>query len=76
LNGHACHPTTTRVELHKNAVCARAQYNEAFLKQQDKVALDFVLEFAERFSNQGRVDWVKLVEHNSGNFELSDFSAQ
>ncbi len=55
----------------------RAQeHNEAFLKQQDKVALDFVLEFAARFSDQGRVDWVKLVEHNSGNFDPNDFSVQ
>ena len=55
----------------------RAQeHNEAFLKQPDKVALDFVLEFAARFSDQGRVDWVKLVEHNSGNFDPNDFSVQ
>ncbi len=55
----------------------RAQeHNEAFLQQQDKIAFDFVLEFAERFSTEGRVNWVKLVEYNSGNFDPDDFSGQ
>lgn len=47
------------------------QHTEAFAAEKFKVAEKFTREFAERFCDpSGIIDWVKLVEWNSGNFDL------
>lgn len=50
------------------------EHNEAFLQQKDQVINRFTGEFINRFCDErGAIDWVKLVEFNSGNFDLYKF---
>jgi hypothetical protein len=51
------------------------EHNEAFLKQKSKVANLFTKAFIDEFcDSSGAIDWVKLVEFNSGNFDLTDLA--
>lgn len=45
------------------------EHNQAFSKRLDNVINIFTQEFMERFCNNGDIDWVKLVQFNSSNFE-------
>ena len=51
------------------------EYNESFLTEKDMVVGRFAQQFADRFCNRsnGSIDWTKLVEANSGNFDLDKF---
>lgn len=47
------------------------EHNEAFLVEKGKVTNRFTKQFIEKFCDEsGAIDWVKLVEFNSGNFDL------
>jgi hypothetical protein len=47
------------------------QHNDAFLEQKAAVVNRFTREFCEQFCDRrGAIDWVKLVEFNSGNLDL------
>jgi hypothetical protein len=53
------------------------EHNDAFIIKRDGVINNFATEFGQRFCcNDGTIDWVKLVEYNSGNFDPNDFSTQ
>lgn len=46
------------------------EHNESFLAERNKVINRFTLEFIQRFCDpSGAIDWVKLVEFNSGNYK-------
>ena len=47
------------------------QHNNAFLKQKDKVVNLFTQQFLDEFCEEGAINWKKLVEFNSGNFDLN-----
>ncbi|MCD4671590.1 MAG: cytosolic protein [Anaerolineaceae bacterium] len=50
------------------------EHNDAFLVQKNQLVNRFTREFLLRFCNEnGAIDWVKLVEYNSGNFDLDKF---
>ncbi len=50
------------------------QHNDAFNEEKSKVANRFTRVFIEGFCDEtGAIDWVKLVEWNSGNFDLDKF---
>ena len=50
------------------------EHNEAFVKERSRVENRFTKEFIDRFcSDDGSIDWVELVEFNSGNYDLDDF---
>ena len=50
------------------------QHNEAFLKEKSRVVNRFTKLFIDRFCDDtGAIDWVKLVEFNSGNYDLDKF---
>ena len=50
-------------------------HNEAFEQEQGKVVNRFTREFIDRFcAPTGAIDWPKLVEFNSGNYDLEDVS--
>ncbi|NOY99052.1 MAG: cytosolic protein, partial [Chloroflexi bacterium] len=50
------------------------EHNEAFLNRKARVTNRFTKEFIDRFcDNDGAIDWVRLVEFNSGNFDLDNF---
>ena len=47
------------------------QHNEAFLEGKSRVTNLFTKQFIGRFCDDtGATDWVKLVEFNSGNYDL------
>lgn len=47
------------------------EHNETFLEEKGKVANRFTKQFIDKFCDEsGAIDWVKLVEFNSGNFDL------
>ena len=48
------------------------QHNEAFEIEQGKVINRFSLEFMKRFCVDGAIEWPRLVEFNSGNYDLGD----
>ncbi|MBN1581418.1 MAG: hypothetical protein JXA89_12015 [Anaerolineae bacterium] len=49
-------------------------HNETFCTERDKVVNRFTGQFIERFCiKDGAIDWVKLVEFNSGNYDLDRF---
>jgi hypothetical protein len=51
------------------------EHNEAFYDGKSKLENKFTKEFIEVFCNSdGSIDWVKLVEFNSGNFDLVEKS--
>jgi len=50
------------------------QHNEIFLKEQSSVINRFTKQFIDKFCDDtGAIDWVKLVEFNSGNYDLDKF---
>ncbi len=50
------------------------EHNETFFQQKDQVTNRFTGEFINRFcDDRGAIDWVKLVEFNSGNYDLDKF---
>lgn len=50
------------------------QHNEAFLKGKSRVINRFTKLFIDRFCDDtGDIDWVQLVEFNSGNYDLDKF---
>jgi hypothetical protein len=50
------------------------EHNEAFLVEKNKVINRFTKMFIDMFcDDSGAIDWVKLVEFNSGNFDLDAF---
>ena len=50
------------------------QHNDAFHKEKASVVNRFTKEFIDRFCDDtGAIDWVKLVEFNSGNYDLDKF---
>ena len=53
------------------------EHNDAFIVKRNGVINNFAMEFGHRFCcDDGTIDWVKLVEYNSGNFDPNDFSVQ
>jgi hypothetical protein len=47
-------------------------HNEAFDRERSKVINRFTREFVERFCDaSGAIDWARLVEYNSGNYDLN-----
>jgi len=50
------------------------EHNEAFSMERSKVMNRFTRLFVERFcDSSGAIDWAKLVEFNSGNYDLEKF---
>jgi len=47
------------------------QHNEAFLDQKSEVVNLFTQQFLDEFCEEGAINWRKLVEFNSGNFDLN-----
>ncbi|MFQ5578272.1 MAG: PmeII family type II restriction endonuclease [Anaerolineae bacterium] len=48
------------------------QHNDAFYHEKGKVVNRFTKEFIDNFCDgAGSIDWVRLVEWNSGNFDLN-----
>lgn len=53
------------------------EHNEAFEKARHRVTNWFTKQFIDRFCDDfGMIDWVKLVEFNSGNLDLDSFVPQ
>ena len=49
-------------------------HNETYIQQKAQVHNRFTKQFIEQFCDgRGEIDWVKLVEFNSGNFDLDRF---
>ena len=46
------------------------KHNDKFLEQKSKLINSFTEEFLKDFCVDGQIDWVKVVEFNSGNFDL------
>ncbi len=52
------------------------QHNDTFSDEKARVTNQFTREFIDSFCDEtGAVDWAKLVEWNSGNFDLDKFMA-
>jgi len=50
------------------------EHNDAFYEEKTRVVNRFTREFIDRFCDDtGAIDWVKLVEFNSGNYDLDRF---
>jgi hypothetical protein len=50
------------------------QHNEAFALEKGAAHTLLTKQFAEHFCDEsGKIDWVKLVQFNSGNFDLDQF---
>lgn len=50
------------------------EHNDAFHRDKDRVINRFTKEFIESFCDStGAIDWVRLVEFNSGNYDLDRF---
>ena len=50
------------------------EHNEAFYAERSGVVNRFTGQFIERFcDSRGAIDWVRLVEFNSGNLDLDEF---
>jgi len=50
------------------------EHNEAFCTERGRVINRFTKHFIERFcDSSGAIDWVRLVEFNSGNYDLDKF---
>lgn len=50
------------------------EHNDAFLVEKSKVVNRFTKTFLERFCDtSGAINWIKLVEFNSGNFDMNKF---
>lgn len=52
-------------------------HNDAFFKRKDGIVNSFTNQFFQEFCDgTGAIDWVKLVEFNSGNYDLDKFFSQ
>jgi hypothetical protein len=52
------------------------EHNEAFLLERGSVVNRLTKEFIERFCrSNGAIDWVKLVQFNSGNYDLDSLAS-
>lgn len=65
-------------DLYKNIIepvgYRAREHNENYYAERDKVINRFVLEFMQRFcAEDGAIDWPRLVQFNSGNFDLEKF---
>ena len=50
------------------------EHNETFMAEKSRVTNLFTKQFIDRFCDEsGTIDWLKLVEFNSGNFDLDKF---
>ncbi|HOT91868.1 MAG TPA: PmeII family type II restriction endonuclease [Anaerolineae bacterium] len=50
------------------------EHNESFLEAKGRTLNRFTREFVDRFCNaSGTIEWVRLVEFNSGNFDLDQY---
>ncbi len=50
------------------------EHNESFAIEKSKVTNRFTKEFIDMFCDDaGAINWVKLVEYNSGNFDPENF---
>jgi hypothetical protein len=50
------------------------EHNDAFFYERDKVINRFTRQFIDRFCDSSdAIDWVKLVQFNSGNYDLDKF---
>ena len=50
------------------------EHNENFIGERSRVINLFTKQFIDRFCDStGAIDWVKLVEFNSGNYDLDEF---
>jgi hypothetical protein len=50
------------------------EHNEAFYAERGRIINRFTKQFVERFcDSRGAIDWVRLVEFNSGNYDLDAF---
>jgi hypothetical protein len=50
------------------------EHNDAFVVEKGKVMNRFTKQFIERFCDEsGMIDWRRLIEFNSGNFDLDKF---
>lgn len=49
------------------------EHNEAYLEQKSQVVNQFNQELLENYCTNGAIDWHKIVELNSGNFDLDKF---
>ncbi len=53
------------------------EHNDSFEQEKTKVVNRFTREFVEQFCDtDGAIDWVRLVEFNSGNYDLDKFIKQ
>ncbi len=53
------------------------EHNDTFHKEKAKVINRFTRDFIDQFCDDaGAIDWVKLVEFNSGNYDLNTFLPQ
>ncbi|HEY85288.1 MAG TPA: cytosolic protein [Chloroflexi bacterium] len=53
------------------------QHNDAFNEEKSRVVNRFTRAFIEEFCDEtGAIDWVRLVEWNSGNFDLDKFMSE
>jgi hypothetical protein len=46
------------------------QHNEQFEQKKSAVINNFTMEFSNRFCVEGAIDWIRLVQFNSGNLDL------
>lgn len=50
------------------------EHNEVYRKEKDRITNLLTKKFIEQFCDQaGNIDWNRLVEENSGNFDLDQF---
>lgn len=50
------------------------EHNETFAKEKARVVNRFTKTFIDKFcDDEGSIDWVKLIEFNSGNYDLDKF---
>lgn len=50
------------------------EHNDQFLIEKNKIINRMTGEFISRFCiENGEINWVQLIEHNSGNFDLNEF---
>ena len=51
------------------------EHNESFFLEKNRVVNRFTKEFLDNYCNElGDINWAKLVEYNSGNFDLENMS--
>jgi hypothetical protein len=50
------------------------EHNDVFCQQKDEVVNRFTKQFLDEFcDSRGAIDWVRLVQFNSGNYDLDEF---